>query len=133
MSWSSVRDGWGGGLEPCLPWGAYSLGWGWYPSTLYAMTWIPWPKIDKIFIIPLPLTLFSKSACLTAHTKTNYETGCIGRFSEKTQMYPRPLQHLRWSSMWYQKKISVGDICLSICLESNYWYWTMKEKNSVLM
>ena len=40
-----------------------------------------------IFIIPLLLnvTLFSKSHYLTAHIKINYETGCIGRFFEKTQ------------------------------------------------
>ena len=46
-------------------------------------------KIDKFsyFIIPLPLnlTLFSNRPYLTAHIKTNYETGCIGRFSQKTQ------------------------------------------------
>ena len=52
-----------------------------------SMTWAP--KIDKFlyFILPLPLkvTLFSKSPYLTAHIKINYETGCIGRFSGKTQ------------------------------------------------
>ena len=42
-----------------------------------------------LLIIPLPLNvaLFSKSPYLTAHFKINYETGCIGRFSEKTQRY----------------------------------------------
>ena len=29
------------------------------------------------------------------------------------------------------KIISAVDICLSICLESNEWNWTMKEKNPV--
>ena len=38
-----------------------------------------------IFMISLPLnlTLFSRSLYLTAHIKINYETGCIGKFSEK--------------------------------------------------
>ena len=49
----------------------------------------PAPKLTHfhIFILPLPLnvTLFSKSPYLTAHIKINYETGCIGRFSENTQ------------------------------------------------
>ena len=49
----------------------------------------PAPKLTNfhIFIIPLPfnVTLSSKSPYLTAHIKINYETGCIGRFSEKTQ------------------------------------------------
>ena len=42
-----------------------------------------------IFIISLPLnlTLFSKDPHLTSHIETNFETGCIGRFSEKTQRY----------------------------------------------
>ena len=29
------------------------------------------------------MTLFSKSPYLTAHIKINYETSCIGKFSEK--------------------------------------------------
>ena len=49
----------------------------------------PAPKLTNfhIFIIPLPLNviLFSKSSYLTVHIKINYETGCTGRFSEKTQ------------------------------------------------
>ena len=32
------------------------------------------------------MTLFSKSPYLTAPTKINYETGCIERFSEKTDV-----------------------------------------------
>ena len=31
------------------------------------------------------MTIFSKSPYLTAYIKINYETGCLGRFSEKTQ------------------------------------------------
>ena len=67
----------------------------------------PAPKLTNfhIFIIPLPLnvTSFSKSPYLTAHIKINYETGCIGRISEKnTEMYPEPSRHLRWSSLWHE-------------------------------
>ena len=49
----------------------------------------PSPKLRNfhIFIVPffLNVTLFSKNPHLTAHIKINYEAGCIGRFSEKTQ------------------------------------------------
>ena len=38
-----------------------------------------------IFIIPLPLNVSPYlSPYLTTHIKINFETGCIGRFSEKT-------------------------------------------------
>ena len=47
----------------------------------------PKPTNFHIFIIPLPLnvTSFSNSPYLTEHIKINYETGWIGKFSEKTQ------------------------------------------------
>ena len=46
--------------------------------------------------------LLSKSPYLTGHIKMDYETGYIERFSEKkTEMYPGPLRHLRWSSLWH--------------------------------
>ena len=57
--------------------------------TFDPMAWIPCSKIDKFsyFYHPslfesLNLTLFSKSPYLTANIKINYETGCMGRFSE---------------------------------------------------
>ena len=70
----------------------------------------PAPKLTSfhIFFITLSLnvTLFSKSPYLTAHIEINYETGCIGKFSEKnnnnnTKMHPGPSQQLRWNSLWH--------------------------------
>ena len=37
------------------------------------------------------MALFPKSPYLTAHIKTNYETGCIGRFSEKNRDVSRTI------------------------------------------
>ena len=60
------------------------------------------PKLTNfcIFIILLPLNvkLFPKSPYLAAHIKINSETGYIGRFSEKAEMYPGPSRRLRRSS-----------------------------------
>ena len=51
----------------------------------------PAPKLTNFYVfiihLSLNLTLFSKSPYLTADIKINYETGCMGRFSEKTQIY----------------------------------------------
>ena len=39
--------------------------------------------MNFIISVPSNVTLSSKSPYLTAHTKINYETGCIGRFLKK--------------------------------------------------
>ena len=60
-----------------------------FPYSFFILQESPAPKLTSchIFIIPLPLnvTLFSKSSYLTVRIKINYESGCIGKFSEKTQ------------------------------------------------
>ena len=92
-----------------------------YSFFILLTQWYEFPAVKltnfHIFIVPLPLkvTLFPSSTYLTAHFKVNYEAGCIGRFSEKKtkkktnkqktknkkkQMYPGPLQHQRWSSLF---------------------------------
>ena len=60
-----------------------------YSFFIFLTRWheFPAPKLTIFhnFISPLPLnvTLFLKIPYLIAHIKTNYETGCIRRFSEK--------------------------------------------------
>ena len=70
-----------------------------FPYSLFILLtqWHEFPAAKltnfHIFIISLPLkvTLFSKSPYLTAHVKTNYETGWIGKISEKnTEMDDGP-------------------------------------------
>ena len=50
---------------------------------------LPAPKLTDFYVsitpLPLNVTLFSKSPYLNAHTKIIVETGCIARFSDKTQ------------------------------------------------
>ena len=72
-----------------------------YSFSILLTQWheFPAPKLTKfhIFIIPLPLNmvLFSKTPYLTPDIKINFETGCIGCFSEKPEMYSRLSRHLR--------------------------------------
>ena len=90
-----------------------------------SMTWIPGPELTNfpIFIILLPLnvTLFSKSPYLTVHIKINYETGCMGRFLKKHKNASRTIAAAK-IELFETLASSVQPL---VSFESRFFFYTM--------